>query len=88
MKFYSKRYRVTLIPKKTKALGFDKIKIGDHIKCTIRLKETRGASSGGLYALYIQTMHEERGASWDNSQNQFINNISKFGLTEDPLHVE
>lgn len=83
MNFYSKRYKVTKILKATKALGFDSIRVGDHIKCILNLKGTRGASSGGLYALYITIIHEETNTIWKNSQNQFTKNIKNFILEED-----
>jgi hypothetical protein len=84
IQFYSKKYKVISIPRKTKASGFCNIKEGDYLTFKIVLLNTTGASGGGVYTNEIDIIHESNSSisRWENSQNHFLNNIKKFKLEE------
>jgi len=90
MLFKTETYEIVGILKKTRAVGFKDLVVGDKLTFSMELKDTTGARNGN-YALhvlvehlvhhpYIAKKHQIPNPTWSNSQNQFINNISVFTL--------
>ena len=68
--------------KPTKAKFWKDVRDGDDLYFSLDLKGTRGASSGGLYALYIEVFNGRNLKTVFASQNELIQRLKNFELTE------
>lgn len=73
---------VTGIKKKTKAVFFKDIKVGDRLYITYVLEHLGGASGGGRYASYPHIFNLTQSNDCQISQTNMVLRLSNFELEE------
>lgn len=77
MKLVSRPQRVSEIKAKTKAKMFQDIEVGDVITFELTLKNTTGASNGGIYATNVLVKNVTKKQSVWKTQNEISNIIER-----------
>lgn len=74
---------VSKILKKTSAVFFKDLKVGDHIRLSVAVKAS-GSNGGSIYATYIKATNLTTGTSVHKSFTEISSCLEKFELTEMP----